>query len=145
MLLAVWSCGKIEKPQKPNDLIPKDKMTDILYELYIINAAKGVNKKLLEDNGVNPENYVLKKFDIDSLQFANSNNYYAFDTKTYKSIVDDVKAKLELDKTTFEDIQKTEGLAAKRRRDSIKNAKILRIKEKTNDSMTLKKSPKPNI
>jgi len=121
-----------DKPQKPDNLISEEKMEAILYDLYVINAAKGVNRKLLEKNGFVPETYILTKHNIDSLQFATSNNYYAFETETYSEIVENVKARLEREKEELEDLQAAEGLAAKKRRDSVKAAKG---SVKTNDSI----------
>lgn len=120
--LMVLACNSKEKPKKPDNLIPKDKMEHILYDLYIMNAAKGVNRKILENNGVVPETYVLTKHNIDSTQFANSNTYYAFNADEYKSMVENVKARLETEKEEFEELEKIEGQAAKRRRDSIAKA-----------------------
>ncbi len=104
-------------------------MSEVLYDLYVINAAKGVNRKLLEARGFMPETYVLTKHNIDSLQFADSNMYYAFDTEVYEAIVAKVKERLEKEKVEFEALQKIEGKAAKRRRDSLN-----RIKVRTKDS-----------
>ncbi len=128
-LLGIACNNKPLKPNKPDHLIPKDKMEKILYDLYVINAAKGVNKKLLEKNGFVPETYVLTKHNIDSTQFADSNAYYAFDPDSYKKIVENVKAKLEKRKEEFEEIQKIESQKAKRKRDS------LRLKQKKKDSI----------
>ncbi|GAB4158767.1 MAG: hypothetical protein Tsb0033_12340 [Winogradskyella sp.] len=116
----VVSCNNKKKPPKPDNLIAKEKMEHILYDLYVINAAKGVNRKLLEDKGIVPESYILKKHQIDSLQFANSNAYYAFDPDVYKGMVEKIKTRLENEKKTFEDLEKKEGVEAKRRRDSIR-------------------------
>lgn len=116
------SCSKREKPTKPSDLIAKDKMELILYDLYILNAAKGVNSKILESKRIKPESYLLTKHNIDSTQFANSNAYYAFDADEYKVLVENVKARLEKDKEIFEEQERIEGQRAKRRRDSITKA-----------------------
>lgn len=122
VLLAVVSfitaCGKNDKPKKPDNLIAKDKMENILYDLYIINAAKGVNRKIIEQNGFMPENYVLNKHKIDSAQFADSNSYYSFDTDAYKVMVENVKARLEKEKTELEKV-KEEDKVAKKKKDSI--------------------------
>ena len=130
MCLLVIACSGNDKPKKPDNLISKDKMSEVLYDLYIINAAKGVNKKLLEAKGFIPETYVLTKHNIDSLQFVDSNMYYAFDTDVYEAIVDIVKVRLEEKKVEFEALQKTEQKAIKRNRDSIN-----KIKFKTKDSI----------
>jgi hypothetical protein len=118
-----------DRPKKPENLIAIDKMSDVLYDLYIMNAAKGVNRKLLEANGVIPETYILTKYNIDSLQFAESNMYYAFDNEDYEVIVDKVKIRLEEEKVEIEALQKTEK-ATKRKRDSIDKKKY-----KTNESI----------
>lgn len=132
--ILVISCSDSGKPRKPDNLISKDKMSEILYDLYIINAAKGVNRKLLETNGFIPETYVLTKYNIDSTQFANSNVYYAFNTDDYKVIVEQVKSRLEKEKEEFEELQRIEGKAAQLKRDSVN-----KIKQRTKDSIKKRK------
>lgn len=118
-LLAI-GCNSSGTIKKPDNLIPKEKMSNILYDLYIINAAKGVNRKLLENHGFVPETYVLTKYNIDSTQFADSNTYYAFNTDVYKVIVDEVKTRLEKEKEGYDQLRKKEGQSAKIKRDSLK-------------------------
>ena len=101
-MCAILGCNGIDKPKKPDNLIAKDKMSNIMYDLYILNAAKGVNKKVLELNGIMPLEYVYKKYGVDSLQFAESNTYYAYDTETHSAIVEKVRADLQKDKDIFE-------------------------------------------
>lgn len=125
------ACLGNDKPEKPANLISKNKMEDILHDLFIINGAKGANKKLLEDLGFQPETYVLNKYNIDSAQFANSNTYYAFDNEVYKSIIENVKARLEIEKEAYQEEQRKEGLETKRRRDSIN-----KVKKRINDSLS---------
>ena len=138
LFVLAFSCEMKDRPPKPENLISKDKMEGILYDMYIINAAKGVNRKLLEDKGIVPESYILNKYQIDSAQFAQSNAYYAFDPDLYKTMVEKVKARLEVDKKTFEDLEKKAGKETKRRRDSIS-----RINEKRRDS--IKKALKKEV
>ena len=130
IFILVLACNDSTKPQKPENLISKEKMSEILHDLYIVNAAKGVNRKLLETNGFIPETYVLTKYDIDSTQFAESNAYYAFDTDVYKVIVDQVKARLEKEKVEFDELVKAEGIASKTKRDSVN-----KIKRRKKDSI----------
>ena len=120
LCLLVVACDGSNHVKKPDNLIPKEKMSNILYDLYIINAAKGVNRKLLEKHGFVPETYVLTKYNIDSTQFSDSNTYYAIKTEEYKDIVDEVKERLEKEKGDYEELQKQESLSAKAKRDSIK-------------------------
>ena len=100
IVVVVFSCknNAIERPQKPEDLIPKSKMVDVLYDMSLISAAKGVNRTILENKGVQPEAFIFNKHDIDSAQFASSNAYYAYDLDVYQQIYQEVKDRLEKDK-----------------------------------------------
>ncbi|WP_405575180.1 DUF4296 domain-containing protein [Winogradskyella sp. Asnod2-B02-A] len=117
----VLACNGIEKPKKPDHLISKDQMSDLLYDLYIINSAKGVNRNLLQSNGFNPENYILEKYNIDSTQFTDSNTYYTFYPEEYSTIINKVKARLEKEKEIFEELQEKENDSIKKHKDSIRN------------------------
>jgi hypothetical protein len=130
MCFFIAACNGNVRPKKPDNLISKDKMSEVLYDLYVINAAKGVNRKLLETKGFIPETYVLTKHNIDSLQFAESNVYYAFDTETYQDILEQVKLRLQKEKAKYEAVQKAVDKATEIRRDSIN-----KIKTKQRDSI----------
>jgi len=106
LIAFVYSCknNSVDKPKKPDNLISKDSMVEILYDVSLISSAKGINRKLLEIEGIVPEDYIYSKHNIDSLRFALSNEYYAHDLKTYEDIYNGVKAKLEKDKTHFQAI-----------------------------------------
>lgn len=123
-----FSCNSgIEKPQKPENLIPEEKMIDIMYDVFLLNSAKGVNKIILEVNGVMPEKYIFEKYSIDSTQFAESNNYYVYNTKTYESILNRIKEKIDLNKKEVEALDKIEEAEKKKKADSIRE---IRAKEK---------------
>jgi len=114
----IISCknNSIEKPKKPSNLIAKDKMVEIIYDISLFTAAKGVNKYPIESAGILPENYIYNKYNIDSLQFALSNEYYAYNLKTYEDIYTSVKLKLEEDKKRFNEMIEAE----KKAKDSIR-------------------------
>jgi hypothetical protein len=128
--ILILACDGINKPKKPDNLISKAQMTDLLYDLYVVNAAKGVNRSTLEKNDFDPEFYILKKHNIDSTRFAESNTYYTFETETYKAIVDEVKERLKSEKQHFEDIREIEVDSIKQVRDS-----IAKVKKTTKDSI----------
>ncbi|MBC8397298.1 MAG: DUF4296 domain-containing protein [Flavobacteriales bacterium] len=92
-----------QEPIPPENLISKEKMIDIIYDMTLINVAKGVNKSILENNGIIPEQYLFNKHSIDSILFATSNEYYSYDLKTYQTIYDKVKIKLEKNKNIIND------------------------------------------
>ncbi len=116
-----------EKPKKPENLIKKDKMVEIIFEMTIFSAAKGVNKRIIESKGISPEDYVYKKYNIDSLQFAQSNDYYAYYLDSYDDIYSKVKLKLQKEKTYYDSIVAAE---TKQRRE------ITEEQRKKRDSLT---------
>lgn len=137
--LVFISCknNNTDKPKKPDNLIPKDSMVDILYDISLINSAKGTNKKLMETKGIVPEDYVYKRHNIDSLQFVLSNEYYSFNLETYEDIYNAVKVKLEKDKKHFQAIVDTEkkvrdslNKIRRKEKDSLKTGKQLKLNNK---------------
>lgn len=119
LALLMVSCHSLDKPKKPKNLISKEKMANILEDVYILNAAKGTNRSILEENGINPENYILEKYDVDSLQFSKSNDYYAFDVKSYEEIVTTVKDRLTFYKDSLNEQMDLENERKQLERDSI--------------------------
>jgi hypothetical protein len=131
MICFFFSCNSgIEKPQKPENLIPEDKMVDIMYDMFLLNSAKGVNKTILEVNGIMPEKYLFEKHSIDSTQFAESNNYYVYNTKTYESILNRIKEKIDLKKKEYDALEKIEDAERQKKADS-----ILAERKKLKDSL----------
>lgn len=122
--LVLCSCGKEIKPEKPKNLIPEKEFTEMLFDMFVINSAKGVNKKVMEENGLKPEAYVFEKYQIDSLQFAKSNEYYAYDSKKYAAILNKVKLNVENQKKVFEQQVKDAEAEQKRKQDSIRALNI---------------------
>lgn len=67
ILCLVFSCNNTlnQNNKPPENLISKEKMVDIIYDMTLINVAKGVNKSILENNGIIPEQYLFSKHSID--------------------------------------------------------------------------------
>jgi hypothetical protein len=116
----ICSCksNTIDAPEKPANLISKNTMVDIIYDMAIINAAKGVNRKILELEGFYPEDYVFRRYNIDSLQFALSSEYYAYNLKVYEDIYNRVRVRLNKDKRHYNMLIQAE----QEKKDSIRKA-----------------------
>jgi hypothetical protein len=86
-----------QKPavSKPDNLIDEEVMVDIMYDVSVLEAMKSQKAFVLEANKINPNTYIYKKYKIDSLQFANSDKFYASDIKKYKEIFDKVNKRME--------------------------------------------------
>lgn len=93
-ILTFSGCQNVVQPKKPDNLISKDKMVDILTETYMANAARSVNNRTIIEKGVILDSLIYKNFGVDSLQFANSNDYYAADVNSYIEIFQSVEARL---------------------------------------------------
>jgi hypothetical protein len=85
--------------EAPKNLIEEDKMIDILYDISILEAIKISQPTSLQTKGIDPKTYIYKKYKIDSLQFAKSDQYYASDLKVYSKMYQKVIDKIAAQKT----------------------------------------------
>nr|WP_294773603.1 DUF4296 domain-containing protein [uncultured Flavobacterium sp.] len=92
LLLALMGCN--DTVEKPKNLIAKDKMIDILYDISLLEAIKNQNIQGGIKNKTANE-YLYKKYQVDSVQVAQSNKYYAADVEEYKKMFEEVKKRLE--------------------------------------------------
>jgi hypothetical protein len=97
---ALFSCGE-EVVEKPVNLIPKDKMIDILYDLAIINAAKSSGPKVMENTNFEPMDYIYNKYQVDSAQFVTSDFYYASLPLEYEDIYKKLENRITDEKERF--------------------------------------------
>jgi hypothetical protein len=136
LLVGFISC-KDEAVNKPDNLIAKDKMIDVMYDLSILEAMKYQNLASLDTYKVNPSQYIFKKYKIDSVQFAHSNIYYASNYTNYKEMYDDVIKRIEAKKTVMDSLVKKED----EKLELLKADSIKKIKETLGkkDSLLLKK------
>jgi hypothetical protein len=136
ILLGFISC-KEDAVNKPDNLIPKDKMIDVIYDLSILDAVKYQIPTSAVIYEISPSKYIYKKFKIDSAQFAQSNIYYASNYTDYKEMYDEVIKRIESKKIVMDSVVKRqEKKEAKAKVDSIKRIKPASIKK---DSLVLKK------
>jgi len=138
IFLVLFSCSfTIEKKEVPDNLISEEEMINILYDMSLISVSKGINKRILENNGMKPKKYILKKYDIDSLQFVTSNEYYSKDLERYLSIYEEVLNKLEVNREFIVDsIENYKKERAKRsleiNKENPKNNKLTKPKSSSN-------------
>jgi hypothetical protein len=140
VFIVLVGCHK-ELVKEPKHLIEREKMVSIMYDLSLLEAMKVENPTLMDSFINNSNQYIYKKYKIDSLQFAQSNIYYAADYKEYEKMYNQVKARLEKDKAQVNSLVKLEAkkemlkakeknkLKAKKVSDSIKKAKQKTAKE----------------
>ncbi|NDP27938.1 MAG: DUF4296 domain-containing protein [Flavobacterium sp.] len=144
VVLGILVGCKKELVKTPNHLIEKDKMINIMYDLSLLEAMKVQSPTLLDSFKLNSNQYIFKKYKIDSLQFAQNNLYYAADYKEYQKMFEQIKARLDKNKSQIDSLikvqKKKEALQAKakkklklkREADSIRKVKLnLKFKKET--------------
>lgn len=93
VLFAVFSCGN-GVVEKPDNLIEKEVMVDILYDLAIIQSTESNNPNIFLQNEIRVNEMIYKKYNIDSASFAQSNRYYASDPHNYQKLFKQVSEKI---------------------------------------------------
>jgi len=123
--------------KKPDNLIEKETMDDILYDLTLLQALRGGYQAKLDSSKVDVANYIYKKYKIDSLQFANSNRYYASDVAAYNRMFNRVNERLMANKVKADTLAKKEEELLKKKTleaqeaaksDTVKKKKKMQIK-----------------
>ena len=107
LIVLFFGC-KMKSIEKPSNLIDKDKMIDILYDISLLEAIKtqningGISAKMGND-------YIYKKYKIDSVQFVKSNKYYASDIEDYKKMFVKIKERLNAETSKIDATMKKKG------------------------------------
>jgi hypothetical protein len=101
-LLMLSSCTQVEEVP-PENLIGEEIMADLIFELAVLDAAKGFVPKDQKGRIVLDADSFYQFHEIDSAQFTSSNAYYAKQPKAYLRIVSMAKSKLEEFEKNMED------------------------------------------
>lgn len=120
--------------EKPEDLIPREKMVDVLVELSLLQGARSSNITMFRQLGLDSGNYVWKRFNIDSLQFVESSNYYSENYDEYLDIYLEVQEKLAAMKVEYDSVReikelKLDSLRAMDPEDSLERAREERFRD----------------
>jgi hypothetical protein len=124
-LVLATACQHVERPEKPDDLIAKDKMVDILTDIYISNAAKSVNNKVIRQKGLKLDSLIYAKYNIDSVQFVRSHAYYNADLNGYNEIFKNIEERLEAMLEKADSSGVNPGDKFNKKQDSLKNVREL--------------------
>lgn len=93
IFILVLSCTSNTIYKKPDDLIQKDLMIELIGQMQIANAARS-SKNLNKERSLEYMALVYNKYGIDSARFARSNFYYSTKIDEYKKMMQQVKADL---------------------------------------------------
>ncbi|MCZ6595219.1 MAG: DUF4296 domain-containing protein [Bacteroidetes bacterium] len=121
LLLILAGCQDVKYPEKPENLLSKEKMVQMLADAYIGNASrsKSYNNRILRTNGVHLDSILYKKHQVDSLTFVKSNAYYASNLVIYTEIMTEVEKLLLTKKVSIDSILKLQKKRSSPKIDSI--------------------------
>ncbi|ALM08763.1 hypothetical protein SB49_13800 [Sediminicola sp. YIK13] len=122
------SCGE-KVVEEPEQLISKEKMADILYDLAILTAAKNTSTDILVKNNIETMEYLYSKYDIDSVQFVDNNLYYASIPSEYVAIYKEVDSRLESVQKGMDEARRIKADSVRKARDKAKENRIKPTKE----------------
>lgn len=143
----VLSCQSVDKQEKPENLIPEDKMVDLLTDLLRLDAAENYSSIEFKKRKINTKDLIFETYKVDSLQFVESSRYYAEDFKVNKRIYDSVQTRFEEEKKYFDSLVKvdTQQKADEKNKDNLTIKPITEksdVKEKKLQLITSKDSIK---
>lgn len=98
-IISVLVSCKDEVVQKPDRLIEKETMVNIMCDLSLLEAIKIQNPASLDTFKINPNKYIYKKYKIDSVQLVKNNAYYASNYEEYTDMYNQVNDRLAKIKT----------------------------------------------
>lgn len=122
LIIIVFLGCKEDTVQQPDRLIEKGKMINIMYDVALLEALKYQNPATLAKYKINAPDYIYKKYKIDSLQFAQSNVYYAANYTEYKEMFDQVIKRIDSRKVIVDSLVKVE-IKNRKELDSLKKIK----------------------
>lgn len=122
--LTLLCCQDVKRPEIPVNLIPEDRMAEVLTEIYLINAARSFDNRTILEQNIKLDSFFFRKFNIDSLQFVESNAYYTSNLSAYNRLFTKVEERMvrmkgETDTLLLKFVQELE---AKRVQDSLDEA-----------------------
>jgi hypothetical protein len=122
-ILALIGC-KEDLVKKPDLLIERSKMMDIMYDMALLEAVKYQNPTVLDSNQIRPKQFIYKKYKIDSLQLAQNNVYYAADYKSYKIMFEEVVKRIANEKK-----RANAAIKLEQKKNNIRMAKLKKKKQ----------------
>ncbi|MGA9269732.1 MAG: DUF4296 domain-containing protein [Lutimonas sp.] len=127
VILLIISCESKVNYEKPEDLIPRETMIDLLYDMHLAVGTSNLRNK----NNEKDRNYmslVYEKYGIDSTRFAISNIYYTSQAVEYEEMFEEVERRLEVLHEQYEN-ERDSAINASKRRDPLPKDSLRRVDE----------------
>lgn len=103
ILTMMVSCQETYEVSKPDQLIGKEKMVEIVTDMMILDAADNVSDIPLKKNNISSYQLISKKYGIDSIQLKQNLNYYNTQFDENLEIYKEVKANVEAKRSALDE------------------------------------------
>lgn len=120
--------------KKPDDLIPKEQMVDLLTDLFLASGGKSI-KNTQQKRNVDYYPLVYQKHQIDSTRFKESNYYYTSRIDEYDEILKKVDERLKKLRKHYEDERKLQDSLKKGERKLQDSLKLIKPKFDSRDTV----------
>lgn len=94
VILFLASCN--DNPiKKPKNFLDKETMEAVLFDIYILQATTSFAPNKLVENNIKTNEFILKKYKIDSITWTQNQLYYAASIKDYEKMNKNILSKIE--------------------------------------------------
>lgn len=126
-ILLIISCESKVNYKKPDNLIPRKTMINLLYDMHLAVGTSNLRNK----NNEKDRNYmslVYEKYGVDSTRFAISNIYYTSQAVEYEEMFEEVERRLEILHQKYEN-ERDSAINASKRKESLPSDSLKRVDE----------------
>jgi len=95
------SLAGCQKAEKPDDLIPESKYTDLLMEVYLTQHRIEFKEQTEKSDSVMTD--LFDRYGVTKEQFERSHNYYQIDANAQKKRIDKIRKKLRDEQTRIDE------------------------------------------
>ncbi len=135
LFLSILSCQNVDKNIAPDKILTKNQMALVLMDVAQLKIIKTNYSKEFENIGVNSNDYLCAKHDVDSITLQENLRYYSYEPNVLKEIYEKVYDSLEKSKNQITNFIE-------------KQSKIQETKTKKKDTVHIKNSqnkPSSNV
>ena len=130
-LILVCGCQDLKEIEKPEKLLDKSQMKNLIYDMVLLDASISVNEKKIEDLSISTMDFLSKKYNLDSTAIRQNIQYYNLKFDDNLDIYQKVKDSIIRLEKSYQKIAKARDSIKKRKkriRDSIRKLDTISTK-----------------
>ena len=91
---SLFSCSQLKDRNPPDNLVGQELMSKIMLDVILMKNIKRNGYAIKEKRNLLVDQYILQKYDIDSIQLNKSQDFYSKNPKEYTYIFEIIQSKL---------------------------------------------------